>query len=64
MIEIDDPRWRDLFAVPAIADVPWPGTAIAAGEPVMTMFTKGEDICECADRLDELETFWHNKLKA
>jgi len=64
VIEIDDPRWRDLFAVPAFADVPWPGTAIAAGEPVMTMFTKGEDVRECADRIDELETFWHERLQA
>ena len=63
-IEIDDPRCRDPFAVPAIADVPWPGTAIAAGEPIMTMFTKGEDVRECEARLDELETLWQNSLKA
>jgi len=52
------------FAVPAIADVPWPRTAIAAGEPIMTMFTKGEDVRECEDRLHELETFWHERLQA
>jgi hypothetical protein len=63
-IEIEDPRCRDPFAVPAIADVPWPGSAIAAGEPIMTMFTQGEDIRECEDRLDELETLWQNRLKA
>ncbi|MGA9925823.1 MAG: hypothetical protein WBQ29_20685 [Isosphaeraceae bacterium] len=43
---------------------PWPGTAIAAGEPIMTMFTKGEDVRECEARLDELETLWQNSLKA
>ncbi len=63
-IEIDDPRCRDSFAVPAIADVPWPGTAIAAGEPIMTMFTKGEDVRECEARLDELETLWQNETVA
>jgi len=63
-IEIDDPRCRDSFAVPAIADVPWPGTTIAAGEPIMTMLTKGEDVRECEARLDELETLWQNSLKA
>ena len=55
---------RDPFAVPAIADVPWPGTAIAAGEPIMTMFTTGQDVRECEDRLVELETLWQNRLKA
>jgi len=63
-IEIDDSRYRDIFAVPAIADVPWPGTPIAAGEPIMTIFTTGEDVRDCEARLDELETFWQNKLKA
>ncbi len=63
-IEIDDPRRRDPFADPAIADVPWPGTAIAAGEPIMTMFTKGEDVRECEARLDELETLRQNSREA
>jgi predicted ATP-grasp superfamily ATP-dependent carboligase len=63
-IEIDDPRSPDLFAVPAIADVPWPGTAIAAGEPIMTVFTTGQDVQECDDRLAELEMDWKNRLKA
>jgi len=63
-IEIDDPRCRDLFDVPAIADVPWPGTAIAAGEPIMTLFTTGHDVQECAVRLAEQESFWQNRLKA
>ena len=56
-IEIDDSRCRDLFAVPAIADVPWPGTVIAAGEPIMTLFTTGHDVQECEDRLAELEAY-------
>jgi predicted ATP-grasp superfamily ATP-dependent carboligase len=57
-IEIEDPRSRDLFAVPAIADVPWPGTAIAAGEPIMTLFTTGHDVQECEVRLAEQEFLW------
>ena len=61
-IEIDDPECRDLFSVPARADIPWPGTAIAAGEPVMTLFTTGHDVQECADRLAEQESSWQNRL--
>ena len=63
-IEIDDSRCRDLFAVPTIADVPWPGTVIGAGEPIMTLFTTGLDVQECEDRLAELETIWQIRLKA
>ena len=63
-IEIDDPRCRDLFTVPAIADVPWPGTAIAAGEPIMTLFTTGLDARECEARLAELESLWQKRLEA
>ncbi len=63
-IEIDEPRCRDLFSVPASTDIPWPGTEIKAGEPVMTLFTTGHDVQECADRLAEQESSWQNRLKA
>jgi predicted ATP-grasp superfamily ATP-dependent carboligase len=63
-IEIDEPTHCGPFAVPAIADVPWPGTAIAAGEPIMTVFTTSQDARECEDRLVERETSWHQKWKA
>ena len=41
----------DLFAVPAVADIPWPGTCIKPGEPVMTIMATGENIAECRSRL-------------
>jgi predicted ATP-grasp superfamily ATP-dependent carboligase len=62
-VKIDDPRSRDLFAVHAIADVPWPGTPIAAGQPIMTVYTTGQDAQECYERLVELETFWNKNMK-
>jgi len=63
-IEIEDPRSRGLFSVPALADVPWPGTAIAAGEPIMTLFTTGQDVQESEVLLAEQESFWQNRLNA
>jgi predicted ATP-grasp superfamily ATP-dependent carboligase len=63
-IDFEDPRCRDLFAVPAVADVPWPGSAIAAGEPFMTLFATGQDVRECEDRLAEQEAFWQDRLEA
>ncbi len=63
-IEIDDPRCRDLFTVPPIADVPWPGTTIAFGEPILTVFATGQDAQECEYRLTELEMIWKEQLKA
>ena len=63
-IEIDDPRCRDPFALPVIADVPWPGTVIAAGHPIMTLFATGHDVQECEVRLAEQESYWRNRLNA
>jgi predicted ATP-grasp superfamily ATP-dependent carboligase len=50
------------FALRPIADVPWPGTAIAAGQPIMTVFASGDDAAECASRLSELEWEWAKRL--
>ena len=57
-IPFPDDWQRDLFAVPAIADIPWPGTPIAAGEPIMTIFASGSDVAQCEARLDEMEAQW------
>jgi predicted ATP-grasp superfamily ATP-dependent carboligase len=57
-----DESWRqDPFAVPAIADVPWPGQ-INAGEPIMTVFATGRDIQTCESRLARLQERWRRRL--
>ncbi|WP_165231317.1 ATP-grasp domain-containing protein [Aquisphaera insulae] len=45
----------DRFALPRIADVPWPGTPIAAGEPILTVFARGESLPGCERRLRRAE---------
>ncbi|MGC8639699.1 MAG: ATP-grasp domain-containing protein [Isosphaeraceae bacterium] len=62
-VPFDDPRRRDPFAVPAIADVPWPAQAWA-GDPLMTVFATGADVETCARRLAKIEEHWRRKLKA
>jgi len=58
----DDPA--DLFAVPAVADVPWPGTHFNRGDPVMTIMAVGENVAECRSRLVEREREWLSRLEA
>ncbi len=53
---------NDLFAVNPIADVPWPKTPFAPGEPVMTLFASGASSAECQSRLADLEEEWSTKL--
>ncbi len=53
----------DLFAVNPIADVPWPDTPFAPGEPVMTLFACGSSAAECQSRLADLEEEWSTKLR-
>ncbi len=60
----DDPSNPDLFSVAALADVPWPGSAIAVDEPIMTVFASGQDAEECEQRLAELEVSWRSRLNA
>jgi uncharacterized protein len=62
-IPVDDIVRRDTFAIPAIADVPWPGTLIETGEPVMTMLTSGPDVATCEARLQSLEELWWRRLE-
>jgi len=41
----------DLYATNAIADVPWPGSAINTGEPVLTLLASAATAWECAREL-------------
>ena len=59
---IDPDGLGDLFAVPSIADVPYPGTIVEPGEPVMTVFASGEDLATCQSRLIQHERYWIQRL--
>ena len=61
-IEVQEFRDRSPFAIPSLADVPCPGTHIAEGEPVMTVFASAGDILTCEARLDEKTGFWAGRL--
>jgi predicted ATP-grasp superfamily ATP-dependent carboligase len=45
-----------------IADIPWPGSTIGPGEPIMTLITEGSDIAECWSRMIRLEQTWTKRL--
>ncbi len=62
-IPIDEAWTTDPFAIPAIADVPWPAQAWA-GQPVMSVFANGPDTNSCAARLSRMEEHWRRKLGA
>jgi predicted ATP-grasp superfamily ATP-dependent carboligase len=51
------------FAIPEVADVPWPGTRIEEGQPVMTVLASGADIASCEGRLRTLEESWRLRLQ-
>ncbi|HKI18056.1 MAG TPA: ATP-grasp domain-containing protein, partial [Isosphaeraceae bacterium] len=53
---------RDLFAVNSIADVPWPGTSIGVGEPLMTLLSNAATLEACRKRLFRLEQKWLRRL--
>jgi uncharacterized protein len=55
---IDDP-----FAVPAIADVPWPGTTIDVLEPIMTVFAEAATPDDCSAKLDQFDAEWMERLE-
>jgi predicted ATP-grasp superfamily ATP-dependent carboligase len=48
--------WRE------IADVPWPGDCFDAGQPVLTVFARGDDPPECERRLGEALDRWASRL--
>ena len=61
-IAVDEPGSDDLFAVWPTADVPWPGSRVEPGEPVMTLLASGESSATCQSRLIELEQYWMSRL--
>jgi predicted ATP-grasp superfamily ATP-dependent carboligase len=61
-ITVADDVVSDPFALRPFADVPWPGTRFAAGEPVMTLFAWGDDVASCQSRLSVLEKEWIERL--
>jgi predicted ATP-grasp superfamily ATP-dependent carboligase len=52
----------DLYSMKTIADVPWPGTTIDAGHPVMTLLAKASTLESCRKRLFRLEQKWLGQL--
>ncbi len=60
----DDGDRADLFVVPTVADVPWPGTRFNRHEPVMTIMAVGESFAECRSRLVRQEREWLSRLEA
>ncbi len=63
-IDMGCPPNGDRFAIPAFADVPQPGTEIAAGEPILTVFAAGHDIEACERLLGQAEASWRERLLA
>ena len=59
------PAWSsdDPFAIPPIADVPWPGTTIDALEPIMTVFATAATAEACSIHLDRIEAEWMERLE-
>jgi uncharacterized protein len=62
-IALGNTSWTNPFAATAIADVPWPGTRFDAGDPVMTLITRGESVAECQSRLAGQEREWMERLR-
>jgi predicted ATP-grasp superfamily ATP-dependent carboligase len=59
-----DHAWReDAFAVPPVADVPWPATRIEAGQPIMTVFSTDTDLSICESRLDCQVEHWRRQIE-
>jgi hypothetical protein len=58
----DEDEPGDFFAVPSIADVPWPGARFDRGGPVMTFVASGANLAECEARLIQVEQKWTRHL--
>ncbi len=52
------------FDVPELADIPWPGTSFARGEPIMTVLAEGCDEDDCLGRLRDRVGRWYAFLDA
>ncbi len=53
---------RDPVALGSIADVPWPGTSVDVGQPVMTLLASAPALVACRKRLLRLERKWLGRL--
>jgi uncharacterized protein len=60
-VGLDSPS--DPFGLREVADVPWPGTRFAPGDPVMTLLSCGENVADCESRLIGLEREWVERLE-
>ena len=54
---------RQVDGQPKLADLPWPGTLIARGEPVCTVFAQGSTDAELRDRLRRRVLVWTGRLE-
>jgi predicted ATP-grasp superfamily ATP-dependent carboligase len=57
------PTGSEHFTVPALADIPWPGTPVNPGDPIMTVFATGAHVSECERVLKEREHHWLETLE-
>ena len=59
---IDPQPWPDL--VPEIADIPAPGTSFRTGDPVLTVFARGDSPEGCRRRLASMAREWRLRLRS
>jgi predicted ATP-grasp superfamily ATP-dependent carboligase len=57
LVPADDP-----FAVPALGDLPEPGTRFEAGDPVLTLFSRGPTVAACLQSLRLRRARWMRRL--
>jgi predicted ATP-grasp superfamily ATP-dependent carboligase len=53
----------DPYRVPEVADIPWPGTCIARGDPILTVFAEGPEEPACLSRLREQVLRWRTFME-
>ncbi|MFO0888702.1 MAG: ATP-grasp domain-containing protein [Isosphaeraceae bacterium] len=51
------------YAVPDVADVPWPGATFSRGEPIMTILAEGTGEDDCVGRLVERASRWQDAIR-
>ena len=58
-------RLRDPIPIgtPGLADIPHPGTRFDRGQPIMTVFGRGDSVAACARDLARQVRFWRATLK-
>jgi predicted ATP-grasp superfamily ATP-dependent carboligase len=60
----DENETADPFAIPAMADIPEPGSRFDPGEPVLTLFARAGSFSRCREQLIRLERTWRRRLEA